>query len=359
MKYLPLVLFSFLMLCSCSEDPIITPPITESEIYFPPISSNDWESISLENAGYNQSNLPDLLHFLEEKHTKGFIVLKNGKIIIEEYFNGHSQTANHYWASAAKTLTGTVVGIAQDEGYLDISNATSDYLGVGWTSVTDEQEQTIQIVNQLSMTTGLDDSTSDCSDPVCLTYIAGAGTRWAYHNAPYTLLQNVVTNATQQNFRTYFETKLKNPIGMDGFWITYMDYLEVYSSSTRSMARFGLLVSNDYKWEDTYLLQDVSFKQAAHNTSQNLNKSYGYLWWLNGKESYMLPHSQYTFSGSLISNAPEDMYMAMGRNDQRIYIVPSQKLVVIRMGDQAYEDSFALSEFDRNLWEKLNTVINN
>lgn len=358
MKHLFLILIS-LFLVSCTEEPVEndSTPIIENVLYFPP-NSGEWETMSMSDANFDESNVENLLTYLEEKNTKGFIVLKNGKIVIEEYFNGHSQTTNHYWASAAKTLTGTVVGIAQEEGYLDIANDTSDFLGTGWTSLTDEQEQIITIKHQLSMTSGLNDEIdTDCTVPVCLTYMADAGTRWAYHNAPYTVLQDVITSATEQSFRTYFETKLKDPIGMDGFWFTYMEYLEVYSSSTRSMARFGLLALNDFKWNETPILNDISYVNAAINTSQDLNKSYGYLWWLNGKESYMLPHTQYNFTGSLIPAAPDDMYMAMGRNDQRIYVIPSKKIVIIRMGDRAYEADLTLSTFDNELWEKLNVVI--
>ena len=85
---------------------------------------------------------------------------------------------------------------------------------------------------------------------------------------------------------------------------------------------------------------------------------YGYLWWLNGKSSYHLPQTQIEFNGTLIPNAPADMYAALGKNDQKIYIVPSKKLVIIRMGDAGDGENFALSNFDNDLWEKLNALIN-
>jgi hypothetical protein len=54
------------------------------------------------------------------------------------------------------------------------------------------------------------------------------------------------------------------------------------------------------------------------------------------------------------------MYAAMGANDQRIYIVPSKNMVVLRMGDNANasDPNFALSSFDNELWEKINDLIN-
>jgi hypothetical protein len=73
----------------------------------------------------------------------------------------------------------------------------------------------------------------------------------------------------------------------------------------------------------------------------------------------MMPQLQYSFSGSLVPNAPSDMYAAMGKNDQRIYVIPSENLVIIRMGDAADDSNLALTDFDLSLWSKINAVINN
>lgn len=112
---------------------------------------------------------------------------------------------------------------------------------------------------------------------------------------------------------------------------------------------------NKGRWENTVVLSENYFNEAT-NTSQNINLSYGYLWWLNGKSSFHLPQSQATFQGSIIPTAPKDMYMALGKNDQKIYIIPSTKMVIIRMGDAADNANLALSDFDTTLWEKINAL---
>jgi CubicO group peptidase (beta-lactamase class C family) len=58
----------------------------------------------------------------------------------------------------------------------------------------------------------------DCTEPECLKYKADAGTQWFYHNAPYTLLDKVVTNATGKNYNLYFAEKIKALTGMNGAW---------------------------------------------------------------------------------------------------------------------------------------------
>ena len=321
-------------------------------LYFPPLTSNVWEIKTITDLNWNQSAVQPLLDYLEVKNTKGFMILVNGKIVLENYFNGHSATTNWYWASAGKTLTASLTGIAQQEGLININNKVSDYIGTGWTSAPLAKENLISCKNLLTMTSGLDDAT-DNVDPASLIYMADSGTRWAYHNV-YVKLQDVIAQASGTTWNNYFNTKLRDQIAMNGLWISSGNNV-VYWSSTRSMARFGLLMYNKGKWESNQILNETYFNQAT-TTSQNINLGYGYLWWLNGKASYHLPQTQLQFNGSIIPSAPNDMFMALGKNDQKIYIIPSKKMVVIRMGDAADMSNLALSDFDEMLWTKISAL---
>jgi CubicO group peptidase (beta-lactamase class C family) len=359
LRFFYFLIFPVLLSCSSENSPITQEdfePIP-SEIYFPPISSNLWETVSVSELGWNENELEPLLDFLETKNTKGFIILHNGKIVVENYFNGHTSTTPWYWASAGKTLTATLSGIAQDEGYININSKVSEYLGTGWTSATLEKENLITCKNLLNMTSGLDDNLGDDVSPENLQFIADAGTRWAYHNV-YVKMQDVVEQASNQTWNNYFNSKLRDRIGMTGSWIPLND-LSVYWSTTRSMARFGLLVYAKGTWENTQIVSETYLDEAT-NTSQNINKAYGYLWWLNGKSSFHLPTVQLEFQGEIIPNAPEDMFAALGKNDQKLYIVPSKQLVIVRMGEVANPDNptFGLSGFDDELWEKILALTN-
>ncbi|THF49882.1 serine hydrolase [Flavobacterium supellecticarium] len=361
MKRIFLSLITLLAIASCSsenETSSGSTPVTPTEsMYFPPISSGTttWETRSISDLGWNNSAVQPLLDYLEQKHSKSFIILVNGRIVMENYFNGHTANSYWYWASAGKTLTSTMTGIAQQEGLLNINNKVSDYLGNGWTSAPLAKENLIKCKNLLTMTSGLDDaSNGDCVTPACLTYLADAGSRWAYDNV-YVKLQDVVATVAQTSFSNYFNSRLRDKIGMNGIWTNTSDGLSVYSSNSRSMARFGLLILNKGKWDNQQILNE-SYWNEATTTSQNINLAYGYLWWLNGKTSYHLPQSQYQFSGSIIPSAPSDMYMALGKNDQKIYIIPSKKMVIIRMGDAADSSNMALSDFDEVLWQKIKAL---
>ncbi|WP_294324464.1 serine hydrolase [uncultured Chryseobacterium sp.] len=347
--------------CGCSggsadENPATTGIPTSSEaMYFPPLNSDTWETKSFSSLGWHQDKVQDLLNYLETKHSKSFMVIQNGRIVMENYFSGHTASTPWYWASAGKTLTSAVMGIAEQEGFLNINNKVSAYIGTGWTSEPLAKENLITCRNLLTMTSGLDDSLGDDVSPANLKYKADAGTRWAYHNV-YVKLQDVVAAATGQTWPQYFNAKLRDKIGMTGSWIQSGDN-SVYWSTTRSMARFGLMALNNGNWNGTQIVNSTYFQNSV-NTSQSINLAYGYLWWLNGKSSYHLPQSQYQFSGKLIPSAPDDMFCALGKNDQKIYVVPGKKIVIIRMGDAADNVNPALSDFDDVLWQKINAVIN-
>ena len=361
-----LIVSSFLFACSSesdsetekSETPAVIAPVP-LDTYFPPITRTDeWDTISMETLGWNENQVDNLYTYLEDNNTDAFIILKDGRIVIEKYFGDFTQDDNHAWNSAGKNLTSMLTGIAQQEEFLSITEPTSNYLGEGWSSLTMDQELSITIENQLTMTTGLDYNVEDafCTDPECLIYLNDINTTWYYHNAPYTLLDDVIANATKTDFNSYFSEKIKEPIGMQGLFIK-VGYNNVFFSSARSMARFGILNLNQGTWDGTLILTDTAYFNSMTNSSQDLNPSYGYLYWLNGKSSYRVPGSDIEFTGSLIPNAPADLYAGLGKNDQKLYMVPSLDLVVVRMGGASTEILLGPSGFDNELWGLINEII--
>ena len=327
--------------------------------YFPPISNfQTWDTLSPSSLGWCSDQIDSLYQFLQTENTKSFILLKDGKIVLEKYFGNFTKDSVWYWASAGKTITSFLVGQVQEVGLLSIDDTSSKYLGNGWTNCTLSQEEKITIRNQLSMTSGLDDGVPDpyCTIDTCLNYLSDAGTRWAYHNAPYTLLDDVLTNATGQNLNSLTNTNIKSRIGMNGLWFV-SGYNNVFVSTARSMARFGLLIQNKGIWNTDTLMHDINYFNQMVNTSQNLNLSYGYLWWLNGKPNYMLPGFQFLFPGSYAPNAPSDMISGLGRNGQIVSLSNSQGLVFVRMGNAPSSPSSDIATvLCDQIWEKLQAI---
>lgn len=356
MKRIHLLLLLPVLFSACSKDEPAPEPAPQETMYFPSTTDTAWERKAVSTLGWNQSAIQPLKDFLVQKNTKSFMILVNGRIVMEEYFNGHTAATTWQWNSAGKTLVATTTGIAQQEGLLNINNPASQYLGTGWTKEPLAKENLITSRHLLTMTSGITDS-SDLIITSNLTYMADAGTRWSYHNV-FQKLMDVVAAASGQSFDAYFTAKLKNKIGMEGFW-NYGIIYKIYHSNTRSMARFGLMALNKGKWKNEQVINETFFNEST-NTSQNINPSYGYLWWLNGKASAMIPGGQAVYPGTLVPNAPADMFAAMGASDQRVYVVPGKNMVVVRMGDASdpANPSFAVSGFDNLLWEKIRAVTN-
>ena len=322
----------------------------QSQMYFPPLSGSQWDTVSAASLGWCTSERDTLMDYLENSNTRSFIMLYRGRIVEEEYMNGFGRDSIWYWASAGKSLMAFLIGMAQEDGLLNINDKTSQYLDTGWTTAPRAKEDLITIWHQLTMTTGLDFNVPDpdCLEDTCLNYLHDAGTHWYYYNAPYRLLQDVLEVAAGQNLNLFTLQSLTNLTGINGLWFNY-----VFLSRARDMARFGLLSLNEGKWNGNQVLGDTTYFKDMVSPSQNLNEAYGYLWWLNGGSSFKQPAFDIQFPGEIIPSAPSDLYMAAGKNDQRIYVVPSLDLVVVRQGEAANNSLPALSGFDDELWELI------
>ncbi len=325
-------------------------------LYFPPTSGTTWDTLAPASLGWCQPRIDSLYNYLQARHTKAWIMLKDGKIVLEHYFGSFTADSIWYWASASKSLTATLAGIARQEHLLHLTDTVSNYLGNGWTACTTPQERQITIFNLLTMTSGLNDTLgapciNEDTASSCLRYLAPAGTRWAYHTGAYRKLEDVISAASATNYNLYTASRIGTPIGMTGAW-----FQQEYYSTPRSMARFGLLALHRGVWANDSIVRDTAYWHAMTHTSQSFNLSYGYLWWLNGKASCMVPGLQVVFPQMLIPSAPPDLFAALGKNDQKIYVVPSRNLVVIRMGNAAYSSGLALTQFDNELWQYIDSL---
>jgi hypothetical protein len=116
-----------------------------------------------------------------------------------------------------------------------------------------------------------------------------------------------------------------------------------------------LLIQNNAIWEKDTLMKDTSYLNQMVKTSQSINPSYGYLWWLNGKSAYMFPGSQIVVPGSYAPDAPSDVISALGKNGQIISISKSKGLVFVRMGKQKNSGEVT-TQFANEIWKRVNAL---
>jgi CubicO group peptidase (beta-lactamase class C family) len=310
--------------------------------YYPPSSGDEWETILPSDLGWDTTKLEEAVQYVGEHNSTAFLVLYRGRIVLERYWQGWGPHSHDVIASAAKSVMAFLCGLAVQDGKLDLSKPVSSYLGAGWSTAPSDKEAAITVRHLLTMTSGLDES---------LAYEADAGTRWFYNTPAYYLLEGVLTAATGVDRDAYSEQRLHAVIGMqDSGWAS-----KSLSASGRDMARFGLMILGGGTWDGQTLMTDEGYFDQMLDTSQALNPSYGYLWWLNGRSSFLLPGSPAVGGqGALIPDAPPDLVGALGKGDKRIYVVKSLDLVVVRHGDATdIVPQDALSSFDNALWQRL------
>ncbi len=317
--------------------------------YFPPVDG-DWERISPADAGWDAGKVQEALDCAGESDSSGVVILLKGKILAEKYWELpedrqsiryvsmiHGKTAEGHViedvASAQKSVTSYLAGVAQAKGLLNFEEPVSKYLGEGWSKAEKKDEAKITVRHLLSMSSGLDAK---------LEFQAEAGKKWLYNTTAYSQLHPVLEKATGKDMNTITSEWITAPIGMtNSRWVKRPFAREGVSANAvgfattpRDLARFGLLVIQDGLWNGKDLLNNPQYLKTAFSPSQDMNKAYGFLWWLNGQPLTRGGKMQ----KSLIPAAPKDLFAAQGALGRKLYIVPSLDLVISRLGANAKKD---------------------
>jgi CubicO group peptidase (beta-lactamase class C family) len=320
--------------------------------YFPS-SDHSWATLDSAEAGWNLEALNAALQLAGDRGSTTMMILQGGRIVAERYWLGAISKSAMDVASIQKSVTSVLIGIAQDAGRLSVDDPVTHWLGAGWSRAHPEQESQISIRHLLSMDSGLDSN---------LSYSAPPGTQWLYNTPAYTKLHLVLARATGSSLGEYSSQVLFGPLGMSNATWTRRAarHQAAWNAPTglrlsaRDMARFGLLIMGSGTWADQHAIVSSVYLRSMLDSSQRDNPSYGWLWWLNGRPTYKLPGSNPPpLQGPIIPNAPGDLAAALGALDQKIYIVPSLDLVVIRQGRAAGARGEGISSFDNIWWQHL------
>jgi len=340
-------------------------------LYFPP-RQGLWEHIEPSAAGWDSKKLEAALDFAGQRRSSGVVVLYRGRILIERYWDlepkpklPNGQSNRYYYTVHGKTSQGHVIedvasvqksvvsmlaGIAQHKGLLKVSDPVQKYLGEGWSKAARDAEAKITLRHLLTMTSGLTDA---------LEYEAPAGTRWRYNTTAYSRVLRIISVAAQMEPDELTRLWLTSPIGMDdSHWIVRprMSDSEAantvgFATTARDLARFGLLILAQGTWANHVVIDEKEYLRAALQSSQDLNPSYGYLWWLNGKPSVLRGSGERRLPGPLIPTAPADLVAAEGAMGRKLYVVPSKELVVTRLG--ATPEGANQASFEVEFWKRL------
>ena len=338
---------------------ITASPIRADNLYFP-LANLTWAHIDGASAGWDVKALDAALDYARSAHSSSVVILLNGRILAEREWevDGPARYARmrigttsdgrvvEDVASAQKSLVAFLAGIAEGRGKLDLSAPVDRYLGPGWSKADRSAESAITVRHLMTMTSGLNDS---------LIFLQHAGDVWRYNTGAYSRMIGVIEKAVGTDIQTFTRDTLTGPVGMTDSrwlprpWTAGNDAANSIGLATtgRDLARFGLLILAGCTWDGKDLLQNPTYFRQMLSPSQDLNPSYGLLWWLNGQQRFQLAGAAASQEGSLIPAAPRDLVAAQGALDRKCYIVPSLGLVVTRLGDQTGE------AFNNEFWKLL------
>jgi CubicO group peptidase (beta-lactamase class C family) len=274
------------------------------------------------------------------RRTKAVVVVHDGKVIAERYAAGIGVETPLLGFSMTKSVINALIGILTQQGLVTPSMPAPipEWRG--------DLRREIEVEHLLRMTTGLAlDETNSGFDPssqmvylhddmagfaVNAAAIAPPGTRWAYSSPTTQLLARIVRDAVGGPEQTlaFAWRELFNPLGMRNVTLEFdasgtLQGSTYMLASARDWARFGLLYLNDGIVGGKRILHEdwVDFSAAA-----TLDSDYGAGFWTNRSEH---EHAK----GRVRLGIPRDAFFASGDLGQRVVIIPSQDLVVVRLGD--------------------------
>lgn len=323
-----------------SAQPILSRP----SLYWP--GATDWDRRTPRDGGMDPLALDEALLYAGAHSSTGLVVLRGGRIVAEQYWNGWTQETAQPIFSTSKSITAMLVGMAMAQRRIKgLSQSASDFVS-SWKGT---PKAAITLRHMLTMTSGIRNTAGAgvsgdvdaFEETAALPLEHEPGEVWAYNTPVYRMLIRILEIASRESIDAFTARTLSGPIGMSrstwdcGAAPKGRTNCTWYRSNLRDMSRFGLLVLRQGQWEGHRLISEQYLKEST-STSQKLNESYGYLWWLNGMPSYRLPGGAGGVQqGMLWPDCPPDAFGALGAQDKKIYVVPSLDLVVARHGGAA------------------------
>jgi CubicO group peptidase (beta-lactamase class C family) len=283
----------------------------------------------------------------QPRQTKGIVVLHDGKIIAERYAPGYGPDTPIWGHSLSKSITNALIGILVGQGKLRVDQTAS----VAAWATAEDPHHTITIDQLLRMDSGLPfDETDSPVNPMSRMFflendmaryaatvplVHPPGTAWAYSNLGYVLLARIAADAAGNNgavdAERFVRDQLFAPLGMRSAVFetdlagTLVGSSHVYASA-RDFARFGQLYLDDGLVNGRRILPEG---WVAYSHSQTLKTGYGAGFWTNRVNEGSVPVWDAPWG---IPQAPQDMFYARGAMGQYVVIVPSERLVIARLG---------------------------
>ncbi|MBE9915152.1 serine hydrolase [Paenibacillus donghaensis] len=304
----------------------------------------EWRDADPKSLGMDPEKLSELEPVIKSEYSNinGIVIVRDGFIAYEKYFNGCGPDDAHHVASVTKSIMSALIGIAIDAGYIEhVDQKVLDFFPEYVPDAVDRQKQEITIRHLLTMTAPYpfadwqEPLDKLCMQPDWVKYtldmLGQKGTigDFKYSTAGAHLLSAIITRSTGKSAREFANERLFKPIGMKeipdfemksfGFddlfgtnvkgWVKDPNHNSTggwgLTLSPRDMGRFGFLYMNRGIWDNHQVISGTWIDESTTMTPNN----YGYLWWLREEDGIFA-------------------YVALGDGGNVICCIPNKDLVI-------------------------------
>jgi CubicO group peptidase (beta-lactamase class C family) len=276
-------------------------------LYKQPAQGKDGLSTgSINNTGLDKKLLTEMTNKIIDgtfSNVHSVLIIKNGKLVFEEYFYEYSKDKLHELRSATKSIVSALTGIAIDKGLIKNKNETVLSFFPEYTVANNsEEKKKITIEHLLTNQSGLDCDITDAGSAgnennmgntddwvkftLDLPMIDTAGRKGRYCSGNSITMGRIIEKATQQSLTEFANQTLFKDLGIKNYkWNFKPDksssetFCQIYLNS-RDMAKFGLLYLNKGKWKGHQVISSDWVHQSLSKHSEVQGVNYGYLWWI-------------------------------------------------------------------------------
>jgi CubicO group peptidase (beta-lactamase class C family) len=319
----------------------------------------DWRTCRPEDVGMDSRFLYSAYEYAASSAfvTEGMLVVRRGYVVGEEYFRGYGATTRFASYSVAKSFLSAVVGVAIGRGEIPgVDQPAWPYFDAWKAPGTDERKRAITVRHLLTMRSGLrfTDASSGgwegtdiegiLNAPDSVAYVLGLpsvaepGTRWNYSSGDSILLSGIVQAVTGRSVLDFGREHVFERIGLQALtWSSDPAGHTIggwgIGATVREYARFGYLYLKNGTWNGEALVPDSWIRESLAPASPSVTW-YGFQWWLTP-----------SFSNDPRNPVPADTFAAQGLYLQKIFVVPSRDLVVVRVGTDQGPSTWSDTEF--------------
>ncbi|MCP4166737.1 MAG: serine hydrolase [Chloroflexi bacterium] len=301
--------------------PVPPTPTPIQPDYWP---TDGWRSSTPEEQGMDSEKLAALMDYLQNQNSfdiHSLLIIRNGYVVTDVYFPPFAEGYLHGLASATKSFTSSLIGIAIDKGYIEgVEQRVLDFFPERTVSNLDANKEAMTLEDLLTMRSGFECNNADITSRILkspdwvqfaldLPMGAEPGARWVYCNANVHLLSAILQETTGVNALAFAQEHLFEPLSVsDAIWLSDPQGNNIGSAYLRltphDMARYGYLFLKEGLWDGQQVVPAAWVKAATSGGN------YGYLWWLK----------------------PSGSYSACGAGGQEIWVLPDQDMVVVMTG---------------------------